>query len=68
MLNTFVAFVLYAIVAGAVEGLLLYAVAISPVPEPFKGRLRFAVTLIAIFVVMGLIGGALPRIRVGLGP
>lgn len=75
MLQTLVAFVIYAIVAGAVVGLLLYAVAISPIPEPFKGWLRFAVILIAIFVViyllLGLIpgvtgGGGLPRIHLGL--
>lgn len=71
MLETLVAFVLYAIVAGAVVGLLLYAVSISPVPEPFKGWLRFAVILIAIFVVIYLllsligVGGTIPRLRVG---
>jgi hypothetical protein len=71
MLTTLVWFVLYAIIAAAVIGLLLYAVAISPVPEPFKGWLRFAVILIAIFVIifmlLGLVGGTggMPRIHVG---
>lgn len=73
MLNTLVYFVLYAIVAGAVIGLLLYAVAISPVPEPFKGWLRFAVILIAIFVLIFLLlslvgGGTVPHVRIGLAP
>lgn len=70
MLQELVGFVLYALVAGAVIGLLLYAVAISPVPEPFKGWLRFAVILIAIFVVIYLLlslvsGGPAMHIRMG---
>jgi hypothetical protein len=72
MLNQLVMFVLYCIIAGAVIGLLLYAVAISPIPEPFKGWLRFAVILVAIFVVifllLGLVGvggSGVPRIHVG---
>lgn len=75
MLTQLVWFVLYCLVAGAVIGLLLYAVSISPVPEPFKGWLRFAVILLAIFVLIfillslvgggsGGIGGA-PRLHLG---
>jgi hypothetical protein len=73
MLDQLVHFVLYCLVAGAIIGLLLYAVAISPVPEPFKGWLRFAVIIIAIFVIifllLGLVGGGGigSRIHVGGG-
>ena len=73
MLTQLVWFVIYCLVAGAVIGLLLYAVSISPVPEPFKGWLRFAVILIAIFVIifilLGLVGGGgiggAPHLRLG---
>lgn len=69
MLDQLVHFVFYAIIAAAIIGLLLYAVNISPIPEPFKGWLRFAVILIAIFVIiymlLGLAGGNMPRLHVG---
>jgi hypothetical protein len=71
MLDQLVHFVLYCLVAGAIIGLLLYAVAISPVPEPFKGWLRFAVIIIAIFVIifllLGLVGGGGIGSRIHIG-
>lgn len=52
--------VVYLIVAGIIVGLLLYLVNISPVPEPWKGWLRFLVMaigiLIVIYALLGLIG------------
>jgi len=51
----------YLIVIGCVLGLLLYLVSISPIPEPFKGWLRFAVIVIAVLVLifwlLSLVGG-----------
>lgn len=71
MLAQLVSFVLYALVAGAIIGLLLYAVAISPIPEPFKTWLRFAVILIAIFVIiyllLSLVGGGPSALHLRLG-
>ena len=51
----------YLIVIGCVLGLLLYLVSISPIPEPFKGWLRFGVivvgVLVLIFWLLSLVGG-----------
>ncbi len=59
--------VVYLIVLGCILGLLLYLVSISPVPEPYKGWLRFLViavsVLILIYFLLGLIGGGVPQLR-----
>ena len=61
--------IVYLIVVGIILGLLLYLVNISPVPEPWKGWLHFLVIaltiLIIIYMLLGLVGGGLPRLRVG---
>lgn len=44
--------VVYLIIVGCVIGLLLYLVSISPVPEPFKSWLWFAVVAIAVLIVI----------------
>lgn len=72
-IETLVWFVIYAIGAGCILGLLLYAVSIAPVPEPYKGWLRFAVLIIFIFIVifmiLNLMHGGSPRLgRLGLMP
>lgn len=70
-IGSIVHFIIYLIVVGCILGLLLYLVAISPVPEPWKGWLHFLVialsVVIVIFILLGLIsGGSMPRIRMGL--
>lgn len=62
--------ILYLIIVGCIFGLLLYLVNIAPVPEPWKGWLRFLVialaVVISIFFLLSLIGGgSVPRIRMG---
>lgn len=69
-IGSLVHIVVYLIVVGCILGLLLYLVSVSPVPEPYKGWLRFfvlaAAILIIIYVLLGLIGGgAVPRLRTG---
>lgn len=58
--------VIYLIGIGCILGLLLYLVSISPVPEPWKTWLRFAViffaVVILIFLILNVIGSA-PRLR-----
>jgi hypothetical protein len=44
--------VVYLIIIGCIVGALLYLVSISPVPEPFRGWLWFAVMAIAILIVI----------------
>jgi hypothetical protein len=70
MIESLVHLIIYLIVVGCIIGLLLYLVNISPVPEPYKGWLRFVViavaVLIIIFVLLGMIGGGgMPKVRLG---
>lgn len=51
-LDALVHLVIYLIIVGCVIGLLLYLVSISPVPEPFKNWLWFAVVAIAVLIVI----------------
>lgn len=67
MIGQLVNLVIYLIVVGCILGLLLYLVSISPVPEPYKGWLRFIVIAIAIiiliFILLSLIGDHVPSLR-----
>jgi hypothetical protein len=67
MITTLVNLVIYLIILGVILGLLLYLVRISPVPEPWKGWLWFVVVaigvIIVIYLLLGLIGGGPPRLR-----
>lgn len=67
-ISTVVNLVVYLIVVGIILGLLLYLVNISPVPEPWKGWLRFLIialtVLIIIYMLLGLIGGG-HRFKIG---
>ena len=70
---TLVHLVVYLIVVGIILGLLLYRVGISPIPEPYKGWLRFLVialtVLIIIYMLLGLIGGgSIGRFKLGALP
>lgn len=70
MIGSLVNLVIYLIVVGCILGLLLYLVSASPVPEPYKGWLRFLVLAIAIiiiiYILLGLIGGgSMPKIKLG---
>jgi fumarate reductase subunit C len=67
-MESLVHLVIYLIVVGCILGLLLYLVAISPVPEPWKGWLHFLVVAIAvvivIYILLGLVsGGSVPRLH-----
>lgn len=69
-IGTLVNLVVYLIVVGCILGLLLYLVAISPIPEPWKGWLHWLIivcaVLIIIYFLLGLIsGGGVPKLRVG---
>lgn len=67
MIAQLVNLVIYLIVVGCILGLLLYLVSASPVPEPYKGWLRFLVLAIAIiiiiFILLGLIGDHGPSFK-----
>lgn len=72
-IGSLVHIVVYCIVVGCILGLLLYLVNISPVPDPYKGWLRFlvlaATILIIIYILLGFIsGGSMPKIRMGFLP
>lgn len=67
MIGQLVNLVIYLIVVGCILGLLLYLVSISPVPEPYKGWLRFLVMAVAIiiliFILLSLVGDHVPSLR-----
>ena len=60
MIASLVSLVIYLIVVGCILGLLLYLVSVSPVPDPYKGWLRFLVLAVAviiiIYILLGLVG------------
>ena len=71
MIGQLVNLVIYLIVVGCILGLLLYLVSISPVPEPYKGWLRFLVMAVAviilIFILLSLVGDHVPSLRMRSG-
>lgn len=67
LLTALIWFVVYAMVIGLVCGLLLYLNDAIPIPEPFHRVVRIAVlvvgVLILIILLLSLIGGAPPHLR-----
>lgn len=67
MIEQLVHLVIYLIVIGCIFGLLLYLVGIAPIPEPYKGWLRFVVIAVAviilIYLLLGLVSGGPGALR-----
>lgn len=61
MITALVNLVIYLVIVGCIFGLLLYLVSIAPIPEPWKGWLRFLViavgVIILIYVLLSMISG-----------
>lgn len=62
-----VSLIVYLLIAGCVIGLLFYLIQVVPVPEPWKGWIRIALTVLVVLFVIGfllsLIG--VPIVRFG---
>lgn len=50
-----VSIVVYLLVAGCIIGLLFYLIHVVPIPEPYKGWIRIALTVLVILVVIGML-------------
>jgi hypothetical protein len=68
MIEALVQLVIYLIGVGCILALLLYLVTSSPIPDPYKGWLRWLVIAVAvvilIYILLGLIGDRPPTLRV----
>lgn len=63
MIETLVWLVVKLIVLGCILGLLIYLVNIAPMPEPYKGWLRFVVIAVCVVIIIVFLLGLL-----GMGP
>lgn len=64
MVEALVWLVIKLIVLGCILGLLIYLVSIAPIPEPYKGWLRFVVIAVSVVIIivflLGLLGNGPP--------
>lgn len=64
--NALMQLFVYVLIVGVVVAIGLYVLAKSPIPEPYKGWIRWGIlAVIAIFVMFWLLGfvGPLPKLR-----
>ena len=54
-LTGLVSIVIYLLVAGCVIGLLFYLIQIVPIPEPYRGWIRVALTVLVVLVIIGFL-------------